>query len=82
MNDYTRNQQMVFLRDTIQLDMMTKDSIIKLAHNFNNECCKFHKSEGSPNQHDSSHCKYVNTTTSFIGLFNPAISLFVVAKQP
>lgn len=45
MNDYT-GKQMVFLRAIIQLDMKTKDTIVKLAHHFNNECRKFHRSEG------------------------------------
>lgn len=45
MNDYTGNQ-MVFLRAITQLDMKTKDTIVKLAHNFNNECRKFPRSEG------------------------------------
>lgn len=40
----------------IQLDMMTKDTVVKLVHNFNNECYKFHRSIGRPNQHDSFHC--------------------------
>lgn len=30
----------------IQLDMMTKDTVVKLVHNFNNECYKFHGSIG------------------------------------
>ena len=46
MNDYGGNQQMVFLRAVIQLAMMTKYSVVKLAHNFNNECYKFHRSIG------------------------------------
>lgn len=46
MNDYGGNQQMVFLRAVGQLDMMTKDTVVKLVHDFNNECCKFHRSLG------------------------------------
>lgn len=46
MNNYVRNQQMVFLSTVMQLDLMTKNTIIKLAHNFNNECCKFHRPVG------------------------------------
>ena len=56
MNDCGGSQQMVFLRVIMQLDMMTKDTVVKLVHNFNNDCYKFHRSIGCPNQHDSSHC--------------------------
>lgn len=76
MNEYTGNQQMVFLWAVIQLDLTTKETIAKLARNFNKACYKFHRPIGWPNQHNSSHCKHVNITAYFIGFFSPAISLF------
>lgn len=71
-----KNQQTVLLGAILQLDMMTKDTILKLVFSFNNECGKFQRPVDWPNQQALSHCKYTNITAYFNGLFNPVISQF------